>query len=77
MFFPEEVNIRLMALEPYRSHAIHRTTQEEDDIFGGQDGQASIAKLEPLSGTDFASGSRATLIAAVDPTATPAPAGRC
>ena len=71
VFFPEEVAAGLMKHEPYSRHNIHRTTQDEDAVFVDQDGMMSIAKLQP-SGNGY----RAELIAAVDPTATPAPARR-
>ena len=76
IFFPEELCARLMELEPYKSHAIHRTTQAEDGIFQDEHGVESMARLEPMRGTDFTGGIRAYLVAGVDPGATPAPVGR-
>ena len=76
VFFPEELSGKLMLLAPYRDHEIHRTTQDEDGVFGSPHGAASICQLTAIQGGDFASGMRAHLIAAVDPTATPAPAQR-
>jgi protocatechuate 3,4-dioxygenase beta subunit len=73
VFFPEEFAAKLMEHEPYSGHKIHRTTQAEDDVFGDQHGELSIARLTPLSA---GGGYAAELVAAVDPTATPAPAGR-
>ena len=64
-----------MALEPYKSHAIHRTTQAEDGIFEGEHGVESMARLQPIAGGDYTKGLRATLMASVHPTATPAPVG--
>lgn len=75
VFFPEDVSAKLMALEPYRSHAIHRTTQDEDGIYQDEHGAASVATLHPVKKDDPAAGFRASLIAGVDPTATPAPVG--
>jgi len=73
VFFPEEFAAKLMEHEPYSRHKIHRTTQAEDAVFGDQRGELSIAKLMPVgSGGGF----EAELVAAVDPTATPAPAER-
>jgi protocatechuate 3,4-dioxygenase beta subunit len=69
VFFPEEMTVQLMKQEPYRLHRIHRTTQAEDGIFGSQYGGMSVAKLRPSAGAGFA----AELVAAVDPTAMPAP----
>jgi protocatechuate 3,4-dioxygenase beta subunit len=74
IFFPEELSVRLMAEEPYRSHNIHRTTQAEDHVYGDQHGELSVARVEPAS-LAGSSGFRAELIAAVDPTATPGPVG--
>jgi protocatechuate 3,4-dioxygenase beta subunit len=73
LFFPEELAVRLMAQEPYRSHGIHRTTQQEDHVYGDQHGDLSVARVEPASLNTAGSGFRAELIAAVDPTATPGP----
>lgn len=76
IFFPEELAVNLMEGEPYRRHQIHRTTQAEDGVFGDQQGVLSIARVEALRTGDPAGGLRAELIAAVDPTATPAAARR-
>ena len=76
IFFPEELAANLMAQEPYRRHQIHRTTQAEDQVFGDQQGELSIARVEQLNAQDPAAGLRAELIAAEDPTVTPAPARR-
>jgi len=73
VFFPEEFAAKLMEHEPYSRHKIHRTTQSEDDVFGDQHGELSIARLKPLGD---AAGYEAELVAAVDPTATPGPAER-
>ena len=75
VFFAEDLSAKLMATEPYTNHHIHRTTQEEDGIFTGQDGHFSVAKITPLHPTNLASGLHAELVVAVDPTATPAPVG--
>jgi protocatechuate 3,4-dioxygenase beta subunit len=76
IFFPEELAVNLMEREPYRRHQIHRTTQAEDQVFGDQQGILSIARVEQLHPQDPAAGLRAELIAAVDPTVSPAPAQR-
>jgi protocatechuate 3,4-dioxygenase beta subunit len=76
IFFPEELAIQLMEHEPYKLHKIHRTTQAEDHVFGDQDGELQIAKLQPLHPGQFTAGLRAELIAAVDPAATPSPVRR-
>jgi protocatechuate 3,4-dioxygenase beta subunit len=73
VFFPEEFAAKLMEHEPYSRHKIHRTTQSEDDVFGDQHGELSIARLKPLGD---AAGYEAELVTAVDPTATPGPAER-
>lgn len=76
VFFPEDLNLRVMAEAPYTQHKIHRTTQSEDNVFTGQGGALSIARVQPIDLHKLSSGYHADLIAAVDPTATPAPAGR-
>ncbi|HEX7157520.1 MAG TPA: intradiol ring-cleavage dioxygenase, partial [Edaphobacter sp.] len=73
LFFPEDLTAKLMATKPYVSHPIHRTTQSEDGIFIEQHGNLFIATVTPLRQSDLASGLRAELTVAVDPTATPAP----
>jgi protocatechuate 3,4-dioxygenase beta subunit len=76
IFFPEELAVKLMDYEPYRQHAIHRTTQAEDDVYNDQKGSLSIARLAPAHASDIAAGLTAELIAALDPTASPMPAQR-
>ena len=77
VFFPEDVAVRLMQHEPYSKHLIHRTTQAEDGVFGGQHGDLSIARLAGMvHPDDITAGLRANLVAAVDPSATPSPAQR-
>jgi protocatechuate 3,4-dioxygenase beta subunit len=78
IFFPEDLAVKLMEREPYRQHQIHRTTQAEDQIFNGQHGDLSMARIDAVSLKDLTADLkiRAELIAAVDPTATPAEVGR-
>jgi protocatechuate 3,4-dioxygenase beta subunit len=73
IFFPEQVATELMRHEPYSLHRIHRTTQDEDHVFGDQNGHLAIARLQP---GNVAQGMHAELVTAVDPTATPAGAQR-
>ena len=73
IFLPESLVARLMTQEPYSGHQIHRTTPTEDAVFTDQHGESSTAKVDPLSdGRGYA----AELIASLDPTSTPLPAGR-
>ncbi len=74
IFFPEEIATSLMQHEPYSLHKIHRTTQAEDDVFNGQQGDRSIAKLMASKPGQLTAGMHAEIVASVDPTATPAPA---
>ena len=76
VFFPEDLATSLMAQTPYAKHQIHRTTQAEDGVFRGQEGGRSIAQITGTEPGNPAAGIHADLIAAVDPTATPAPAQR-
>ena len=73
VFFPEDVSADLMKHEPYASHKIHRTTTTEDGVFNGQHGDTQISTLKFLEPGRPQSGMNAHLVAAVDPTATPAP----
>ena len=70
IFFPEDLTVKLMQHEPYRSHHIDRTTAAQDGIFNGQGGTQSVAALASM-----ATGYRAELTLTVDPTATPAAVG--
>ena len=73
IFLPESLVARLMTQKPYSSHQIHRTTPTEDAVFTDQHGDSSTAKVNPLAqGRGYA----AELIASLDPTSTPKPAGR-
>ena len=47
IFFPEEATAEMMQHDPYRRHKIHRTTLEEDRVFGEQQGELSIVQLRP------------------------------
>jgi protocatechuate 3,4-dioxygenase beta subunit len=66
VFFPEEMTVKLMREEPYTLHKIHRTTQDEDGIFGGQHGAVSIATLR-MNGSGSSATLDAELVATVDP----------
>jgi protocatechuate 3,4-dioxygenase beta subunit len=70
IFFPEEVAAELMQHDPYRRHKLHRTTQAEDRVFGGQQGELSIAQLRPLHPGHPAAGLSADIVTAIDPDAT-------
>lgn len=76
VFFEESLCVELMKSAPYAEHRIHRTTQAEDDVFNGQHGAASIARVTLAKPGNAAAGLTAELVVAVDPTATPAPAER-
>jgi protocatechuate 3,4-dioxygenase beta subunit len=69
VFFPEEMTAELMQHDPYRRHKIHRTTQTEDRVFGEQQGELSIAKVQPLHPGQPAAGLVAELVACLDPSA--------
>ncbi len=71
IFFPEEVSAGLMQHEPYSLHKIHRTAQGEDHVFSGQQGELSIARLQPLHPGHYWEGIHADLVAVVDPTGAP------
>jgi protocatechuate 3,4-dioxygenase beta subunit len=70
VFFPEEIAAVLMQSGPYAQNPIRRTTQAEDGVFGGQDGESSIATLRHLK-----EGFEAELVACVDPLGAPAAIG--
>lgn len=75
-FFPEEITERVAQLEPYSKRLqVHRTTQEEDHIFGEEHGSASMLTMSRLEKRADAAGFLATVTVAVDPDAVPEPVG--
>jgi protocatechuate 3,4-dioxygenase beta subunit len=71
VFFPEDLTEKIAKLEPYAKRlSVHRTTQDEDQIFRSQHGVQSIAAMEK-----WQDGYGATITMAIDPEATPAPVG--
>ena len=75
VFFPEDLCVELMKLAPYSGHQIHRTTQAGDMVFSGQHGELALARVAWNTPGDAGAGLRAEMIAAADPTATPAAVG--
>ncbi|WP_321908200.1 intradiol ring-cleavage dioxygenase [Paraburkholderia sp. J11-2] len=71
VFFPELLMVSLMQLDPYREHAIQRTTQGEDAVFVNQSGAAMIASASPFAFESRVNGFRARVNAVVDPDAQP------
>jgi protocatechuate 3,4-dioxygenase beta subunit len=69
IFFPEEVTAKLMQDDPYRRHKIHRTTLEEDRVFGEQHGELSIAQLRLVHPECPAAGLVAGIVTSFDPEA--------
>jgi protocatechuate 3,4-dioxygenase beta subunit len=73
LFFPEETTAHVARLEPYVGRTrVPRTLQNEDGVFRGQDGAASILALTRLDKRTFESGFLAAVTLAVDPDAAPA-----
>jgi len=73
VFFPEDLNLKLMAHGPYSAHTIHRTTEAEDHVFNEQHGSLCVATVVPVKAEDPSAGYVAELRIAIDPAATPAP----
>jgi protocatechuate 3,4-dioxygenase beta subunit len=73
VFLPESLMVTLMQLDPYRSHAIQRTTQSEDPVFVNQSGATMIASASPSTLDGRVTGLRARVNAVVDPDAQPQP----
>ncbi|MEM5310117.1 intradiol ring-cleavage dioxygenase [Paraburkholderia sp. JHI869] len=71
VFLPESLMVHLMQRNPYREHAIRRTTQSEDPVFVNQSGSTMIASVSSFAGVGRANGLRARVIAVVDPDAQP------
>jgi protocatechuate 3,4-dioxygenase beta subunit len=78
LFFPEDLTEQVAKMEPYAKRLqIHRTTQEEDQIFQSQHGSSSMVQVERNKKGSNAEGFIATVTLAIDPEATPRPvAGR-
>jgi len=74
LFFPEEVTERIARLQPYAKHReVHRTTQDEDEIFESQHGASGMLILSRVDAKSDAGGFVATVTLAVDPDAVPEP----
>lgn len=76
LFFPEDLTEQVAKMEPYAKRLqIHRTTQEEDQIFQSQHGSSSMVRIERIRSGSNAEGFVATATLAIDPEATPGPEG--
>ena len=74
LFFPEDLTADIAKLEPYAKRlAVHRTTQDEDQIFRSQRAAASMLRMERVRSGSNAEGFVATVTLAIDPEATPSP----
>ena len=73
--FPDAMSDRVAELHPYSTHKERRTRLEEDGVFHGEapEVMVELAELKPGS---LEGGMRGAVIVAVDPKATPKPAGR-
>ena len=67
VFFPESLMVQLMQLDPYRDHAIRRTTQREDPVFVNQSGSTMLASVSPFPLEGRVQGLHARVEAVVDP----------
>lgn len=77
LFFPEDATERVAKALPYAKRlGVHRTTQEEDDIFRSQHGGASMVRLERAGNSSNPEGFTATVTLGIDPGLTPLPARR-
>jgi protocatechuate 3,4-dioxygenase beta subunit len=76
LFFPEDISDAVSRLQPYASHRIERTRQEEDDIFTSQHGSDFVVALVQTNKRSMTAGFVATAAVGIDPNAEPAPARR-
>lgn len=76
IFFPEKQTVALMQDRPYRDHRIQRTALADDEVFLGQQGATSIARLQAVDSSTASKGLRAQIIAVVDPESEPVAARR-
>jgi protocatechuate 3,4-dioxygenase beta subunit len=74
LFFPESMAAELMKEEPYRQHAIHRTTLNEDNVFEEGHGELTIVQVRYAPLRRAGRGLAADLVVAIDPGAMPSEA---
>jgi protocatechuate 3,4-dioxygenase beta subunit len=76
LFFPEEITARIAQLQPYVKHReTHLTTLDEDHVFEEEHGAAGMMTLNRVDAKSDSGGFVATVTLAVDPDASPEPAG--
>lgn len=74
LFFPEDLTERIANTEPYSKRlSVHRTTQDEDNVFRSQHGSSSMVQVERIARGADLDGFVATATLAIDPEATPRP----
>ncbi|EKG20924.1 Intradiol ring-cleavage dioxygenase core [Macrophomina phaseolina MS6] len=72
LYFPEELEAQIMALEPYASHTeIVRLKNDEDDIFdtGFAGGYNPLVSVVPADGVSVENGMIGLITMGIDPTA--------
>lgn len=80
LFFPEDLTEKVAKMEPYAKRLqVHRTTQEEDNVFQSQHGSSCLVQVERIRKGSDQDGFIASATLAVNPEATPqlvGPGGR-
>ncbi len=69
LFFPENISDAVAKCEPYKTHHIERTRQDEDGVFTSQHGSGSIVTVAQIDKRDIEAGFIATAVLAIDPNA--------
>jgi protocatechuate 3,4-dioxygenase beta subunit len=70
LFFRDEITDAVARHEPYATHDIARTRQDEDDVFVTQTGRGSMLGLTQLNKRSIEDGFFATAVLGIDPNAT-------
>ncbi|KAJ5923555.1 Intradiol ring-cleavage dioxygenase core [Penicillium verhagenii] len=72
IYFDEDLEEKIMALEPYASHTeINRTTNVQDTVYGDDtdNGYNPVISVVPIDGNDLSKGMVGYITVGVDPTA--------
>ncbi len=73
--FPDELTDEVAKLAPYASQGERRTRLADDPVFQGEAAAETMLSLASVQPGHLAAGMRGTIVVAIDPKATPRPAG--
>jgi protocatechuate 3,4-dioxygenase beta subunit len=75
LFFPEDANVELEQVSPYREDGTGRVVNGDDSIYRQAGGTAAEVELMPVQAGSFDGGFTATIAVGIDPSATPSGLG--